>query len=102
MIAEVELTEQPEVGMRPEGGGIGPVKPVEGGGGTFGVVLKEQQVEHTGEPTLRDLREALVVAYGTDASTHVTTIPTTATSPSAGRTAVAAATTTMRTAYQAT
>jgi hypothetical protein len=33
-------------------------------------VLKEQQVEHTSEPTLQDLREALVVAYGTDYGAH--------------------------------
>jgi len=69
MIAEVEMNEQPELGMRPEGGGIGPVNRVEGGG-PFRVVLKEQQVEHTGEPTLQDLREALVVAYGTDYGVH--------------------------------
>jgi 2-polyprenyl-6-methoxyphenol hydroxylase-like FAD-dependent oxidoreductase len=65
MIAEVEMDEEPEIGIRPEGGGIGPVNRVEGGG-PFGVVLREQQVEHTSEPTLQDLREALVVAYGTD------------------------------------
>ena len=69
MIAEVEMDEEPEIGMRPEGGGIGPVNRVEGGG-PFGVVLKEQQVEHTGEPNLQDLREALVVAYGTDFGVH--------------------------------
>ena len=65
MIAEVEMDEEPEFGLRPEGGGIGPVNRVKGGG-PFGVVLKEQQVEHTGEPTLPDLREALVAVYGTD------------------------------------
>jgi 2-polyprenyl-6-methoxyphenol hydroxylase-like FAD-dependent oxidoreductase len=64
MIAEVEMDE-PELGMRPEGGGIGPVNRAEGGG-PFGVVLKEQHVEHTSEPTLEDLREALIGAYGTD------------------------------------
>jgi 2-polyprenyl-6-methoxyphenol hydroxylase-like FAD-dependent oxidoreductase len=69
MIAEVEMDEQPELGMRPEGGGIGPVNRVEGGG-PFRVVLKERQVEHTSEPTLHDLREALVVAYGTDYGVH--------------------------------
>jgi 3-(3-hydroxy-phenyl)propionate hydroxylase len=69
MIAEVEMNEQPELGMRPEGGGIGPVNRVEGGG-PFRVVLKEQQVEHTSEPTLQDLREALVAAYGTDYGVH--------------------------------
>jgi 3-(3-hydroxy-phenyl)propionate hydroxylase len=69
MIAEVEMDEEPELGMRPEGGGIGPVNRVEGGG-PFRVVLKEQQVEHTSEPNLRDLSEALVVAYGTDYGVH--------------------------------
>ncbi|MGH9078272.1 MAG: FAD-dependent monooxygenase [Acidimicrobiales bacterium] len=65
MIAEVEMDEEPELGMRPEGGGIGPVNRVEGGG-PFGVVLKEQQLDHASEPTLQDLREALIGAYGTD------------------------------------
>ena len=69
MIAEVDMDEDPEIGLRPEGGGIGPVDRVKGGG-PFGVVLKEQQVEHAGEPTLPDLREALVVAYGTDFGVH--------------------------------
>jgi 3-(3-hydroxy-phenyl)propionate hydroxylase len=69
MIAEVEMDEQPEIGVRPEGGGIGPVNR-EDGGGPFGVVLKEQQVEHADEPTLQDLRDALVVAYGTDFGAH--------------------------------
>ena len=69
MIAEAEMDEQPEIGLRPEGGGIGPVNRVDGGG-PYGVVLKEQQVEHTGEPTLSDLREALVAAYGTDFGVH--------------------------------
>ena len=41
MIAEVEMDEEPEIGMRPEGGGIGPVNREEGGG-PFGVVLKER------------------------------------------------------------
>ncbi len=64
MIAETELDE-PELGMRPEGGGIGPVNPGEGGG-PFRVVLVEEQTDHTGEPTLEDLSRALTGAYGTD------------------------------------
>ncbi len=64
MIAEVEMDE-PELGMRREGGGIGPVNRPEGGG-PFRVVLVERHVEHTSEPTLEDLCEALVGAYGTD------------------------------------
>jgi 2-polyprenyl-6-methoxyphenol hydroxylase-like FAD-dependent oxidoreductase len=69
IIAEVEMAEEPEIGMRREGGGIGPVNRAEGGG-PYGVVLKEQHIEHAGEPSLEDLREALVVAYGTDYGVH--------------------------------
>jgi hypothetical protein len=36
------------------------------GGGPYGVVLKETHVEHDHEPTLQDLRDTLVTAYGTD------------------------------------
>ncbi len=69
MIAQVEMEEQPEIGMRPEGGGIGPVNR-DTGGGPYGVVLKEAQVELSDTPTLEDLRQALVVAYGTDYGAH--------------------------------
>jgi 3-(3-hydroxy-phenyl)propionate hydroxylase len=69
MIAHVEMAEEPEIGIRREGGGIGPVNR-EQGGGPYGVVLKEQHLDHTSEPTLQELREALVVAYGTDYGAH--------------------------------
>ncbi len=69
LIAEIEINEKPEIGMRREGGGIGPVNR-EQGGGLYGVVLKEQQVEHTSEPTFQDLREALIATYGTDYGAH--------------------------------
>ncbi len=69
LIAEVEMDETPEIGMRPEGGGIGPVDR-EKGGSPYGVVLLEAKVEHAGDPTLQDLREALVAAYGTDYGAH--------------------------------
>ena len=69
LIAEVEMDEEPQIGMRPEGGGLGPVNPAEGGG-PYGVVLLEKQVEHAGEPTLEEVREALVAAYGTDFGMH--------------------------------
>ena len=38
--------------------------------GRTGSCCSRQQVEHTGEPTLEDLREALVAAYGTDFGVH--------------------------------
>lgn len=69
LIAEVEMAEEPLFGMRREGGGIGPVDPAQGRG-PYRAVLTEQLVGHTSEPTLQDLREALVVAYGTDFGAH--------------------------------
>ena len=69
MIAEVEMDEEPELGIRREGGGIGPVNRSEGGG-PYRVVLKEQPDENADEPTLEDLREALIGAYGTGYGVH--------------------------------
>ena len=65
IIAEVEMKQQPEFGMR-EGGGIGPMEDT----GRVGVVLKERHVELASEPTLQDLREALIAAEGTDYGAH--------------------------------
>jgi hypothetical protein len=64
MIAEVELDEEPETGLR-RGGGIGPSSRVDGGR-SFRVVLTERDASHTGEPSVSELREALVAEYGTD------------------------------------
>jgi 2-polyprenyl-6-methoxyphenol hydroxylase-like FAD-dependent oxidoreductase len=64
LIAEVEMDEEPEFGMR-EGGGIG-----RGDGGSVRVVLIEQHLEHTSEPTLHDVSEALIVVDGTDYGVH--------------------------------
>ncbi len=69
LIAEVEMTEQPEIGMRPEGGGVGPVDPARGGG-PYRVVLTQPFLDDAGEPTLAELRGALVAAYGTDFGAH--------------------------------
>lgn len=66
LIAEVEMEEEPEFGLRP-GGGIGRV--ADGGpavGGSLRVVLTEPHLDHTSEPTLRDLSEALIAVDGTD------------------------------------
>lgn len=68
IIAEVETAEEPVIGMRPEGGGIGPV-PGEGGG-RYSVVLTEPDLHHSGEATLEHLRAALIDAYGTDFGVH--------------------------------
>jgi 2-polyprenyl-6-methoxyphenol hydroxylase-like FAD-dependent oxidoreductase len=69
MIAEVEFEAEPEVGVRPEGGGIGPINR-EIGGNPYGVVLKESRVDHQTEPTLDDLKSALRAAYGNDFGAH--------------------------------
>ena len=62
--AEVEMAEQPEFGLR-GGGGIGPAE-----GGRVGVTLIEQDVNRTDEPTLEDLRAALIRVDGTDHGVH--------------------------------
>ncbi len=69
LIAEVEMEQQPEIGMRREGGGIGPVDP-QAGRGPYRAVLKEQPQENADEPTLEDLRERLTTTYGTDYGVH--------------------------------
>jgi hypothetical protein len=69
IIGEVEMREEPVIGTRREGGGIGPVDR-ERGGSPYSVVLREEHVEHETDPTLDDLRAALVAAYGTDFGAH--------------------------------
>jgi 2-polyprenyl-6-methoxyphenol hydroxylase-like FAD-dependent oxidoreductase len=63
--AEVEFDEEPVVGVRPEGGGIGPIDRVEGGG-PFGVVVAEQQLRTEPKPSADELRAELNAIYGTD------------------------------------
>ena len=65
LIAEVEVEEEPEFGLRP-GGGIGRTED----GGPVRVVLAEPHLEHTSEPTLRDVSAALIAADGTDYGVH--------------------------------
>lgn len=63
--AEVEVREQPEFGMR-GGGGIGPAED-----GRVGVTLAELDTDaRFHEPTLADLRAALVRVDGTDYGAH--------------------------------
>jgi 2-polyprenyl-6-methoxyphenol hydroxylase-like FAD-dependent oxidoreductase len=69
ILAEVQMDDEPVIGMRPEGGGIGPVDR-EGGGGPFRVVLTEPPVADDAEPTLEELSRGLVAAYGTDFGVH--------------------------------
>jgi 2-polyprenyl-6-methoxyphenol hydroxylase-like FAD-dependent oxidoreductase len=69
IIAEVEADEEPEIGMRPEGGGIGLVNREEARG-SYSVVLTEPDLHHSGDATPEHLRAALVAAYGTDFGVH--------------------------------
>ena len=66
LIAEAKTTEEPVLGMRREGGGIGPA----GDGERIRVVLTEQPPVAGREPTLQDLSEGLIAAYGTDFGVH--------------------------------
>src|SRR6266487_59924 len=80
LIAEVEMTETPELGIHRTALGIHSFgrteyqivdgKIVYADHGPIGVLLTEQHVGATAEPTLRDLREALIAACGTDYGVH--------------------------------
>jgi 2-polyprenyl-6-methoxyphenol hydroxylase-like FAD-dependent oxidoreductase len=65
LIAEVELAEEPEWGVRRGEKGINAVGKLEDGKRAR-VVLNERQIRQGDEPTLRDVREALIAVYGTD------------------------------------
>jgi len=69
LIAEVELTEEPPRGIRHDATGIHGLHRMEDGR-TVRVVLTEQQLGPSSEPTLRDLSEALRFVYGTDFGVH--------------------------------
>ena len=79
LLAEVEMTEEPDLGIRRTPSGTHALGKVEyeikdgavvyKPGGTVGVMLTESEVG-TSEPTLHDLREGLVAVYGTDYGIH--------------------------------
>jgi 3-(3-hydroxy-phenyl)propionate hydroxylase len=69
LIAEVEITGEPEWGLRRDARGIHSLSRLEDGV-TVRVLVTEQHTGRTGEPTLRDLSEALVAAYGSDFGIH--------------------------------
>ena len=68
LIAEVEMDEEPEWGMRRDAIGVQALSRLEDG--PVRVLVTERHVGHTGEPTLRDLSEALIAVYGTDYGVH--------------------------------
>lgn len=79
LLAEVEMTEEPELGIRRTLTGMHALGKVEYDikdgevvykkGGTVGVMLTESQIG-TSEPTLHDLRAGLIAVYGTDYGIH--------------------------------
>jgi 2-polyprenyl-6-methoxyphenol hydroxylase-like FAD-dependent oxidoreductase len=79
LLAEVEMTEEPQLGIRRTPSGVHALGKVEyeikdgevvyKKGGTVGVMLTESQIG-TSEPTLRDLSKGLIAVYGTDYGIH--------------------------------
>jgi 3-(3-hydroxy-phenyl)propionate hydroxylase len=80
LLAQVEVTEEPELGIRQDELGTHSFGRVEyeivdgevvyADEGPVGVMVTEQQPAPTSEPTLSDLKEVLVTVYGTDYGVH--------------------------------
>jgi 2-polyprenyl-6-methoxyphenol hydroxylase-like FAD-dependent oxidoreductase len=80
LIAEAEMSEEPELGIRRDEKGTHAIGRVEyeirdgeivyAKEGPVGVTVTEGQVGAAGEPTLRDLSEGLIAVYGTDFGVH--------------------------------
>jgi 2-polyprenyl-6-methoxyphenol hydroxylase-like FAD-dependent oxidoreductase len=69
LIAEVELAEEPEWGLRRDAFGIHSLSRMENGG-PVRVMVTEHRLGRSEEPTLRDLSDALVAIHGTDYGIH--------------------------------
>ena len=69
LIAEVEMSEEPEFGLRHDAAGVHALQQM-GEGSTVRLVVTEHQLRADGEPDLGDLSEALVAVYGTDFGIH--------------------------------
>ena len=80
LIAEAEMAEEPELGIRRDALGVHALGRVEYeirdgevvymDGGPVRVMVTEPHVGRTSEPTLRDLSEGLIAVYGTDYGIH--------------------------------
>jgi 3-(3-hydroxy-phenyl)propionate hydroxylase len=69
LIAEAEISAEPPWGFRHDAAGTHALGRLEDGR-RMGAVLTERQVGAVGEPTLRDVSEALIAVYGTDFGIH--------------------------------
>ena len=80
LIAEVEMAEEPELGVRQDAVGVHGIGRVEyeirdgeivyADHGPVRVMVTDQHVGSTSEPTLHDVSEALISIYGTDYGIH--------------------------------
>ncbi|WP_304528707.1 FAD-dependent monooxygenase [Archangium sp. Cb G35] len=68
LIAEVQMTQEPAWGMRRDGIGVHAFSRL--AEGLVGVMVTERQIGPRGEPSLRELSDALVAVYGTDYGIH--------------------------------
>ena len=83
LIAEVEMADEPELGIRHDEKGTHALGRAEyeirdgeivyGDEGPVRVMVTEARVGHETEPTLRELRDAVVSVYGTDFGMHTPT-----------------------------
>jgi 3-(3-hydroxy-phenyl)propionate hydroxylase len=69
LIAEAELEQEPEWGIRRDERGIHSLSRLEDGE-RVRIMVTEQHVGHTSEPTLGDLSDALINVYGSDFGIH--------------------------------
>jgi 2-polyprenyl-6-methoxyphenol hydroxylase-like FAD-dependent oxidoreductase len=69
LIAEVEMSEEPELGIRHDDNGTQALGRLEDGK-RVRVVVSQRYAGQTGEPTLHDLSQALVAVWGTDYGVH--------------------------------
>jgi hypothetical protein len=69
LIAEVEMSEEPEFGIHRNDRGTQAFGRLDDGE-RVGVVVSERHAGQTGEPTLRDLSQALIAVWGTDYGVH--------------------------------
>jgi len=80
LLAEAEISEEPELGIRRDHRGMHGIGRVEyeirdgevvyADSGPVRVMVAEEHVGAAGEPTLRNLSEALIAVYGTDYGIH--------------------------------
>ena len=69
LIAEVEMTEEPPLGLHHDAAGVHALHMMEDGK-TVRLVTTEHQLGPDSEPTLRDLSEALINVFGSDFGIH--------------------------------